>query len=204
MKARRLEDRQNAMRARVRDERTKVTHPPARDVAAARYRRKRPNKPLHRRTCACGTDFVTTRSTVRWHSNACRKRHYRLPWASASERSRKRRAKIAGADGGHTHEEWRAVLKSQAWRCFYCCVELTAKTWSRDHKIPLSRGGSDAIENIVAACRRCNSRKGARTVTEFLEGISVTVITVARTPNSGILGLKVDGSIVYESEGSGK
>lgn len=37
-----------------------------------------------------------------------------------------------------------------------------------DRVIPLSRGGSNFIENIVPACGSCNSRKGTRTADEFI------------------------------------
>ena len=33
---------------------------------------------------------------------------------------------------------------------------------TRDHVVPKSRGGSDAWDNVVAACKRCNHRKGNR------------------------------------------
>lgn len=35
-----------------------------------------------------------------------------------------------------------------------------------------ARGGSNDISNIVPACRSCNSRKGARTIDEFLGGLA--------------------------------
>ena len=43
-------------------------------------------------------------------------------------------------------------------RCQYCGG--TAE--NVDHVIPRSRGGEHAWENVVAACRRCNSRKENR------------------------------------------
>jgi len=36
-----------------------------------------------------------------------------------------------------------------------------------DHVVPLARGGAHRIENLVAACKPCNSRKGARNELEF-------------------------------------
>ena len=50
--------------------------------------------------------------------------------------------------------------------CAYCGE---SKPLTRDHKIPITRGGTDDITNIVPACMRCNSRKGTRTAREYLE-----------------------------------
>ena len=36
-----------------------------------------------------------------------------------------------------------------------------------DHVIPLARGGQHRVENLVAACKPCNSRKHARDALEF-------------------------------------
>ena len=41
--------------------------------------------------------------------------------------------------------------------CWYCGRE---DALSADHVIPRSRGGRDGGENLVYACRRCNSSKG--------------------------------------------
>lgn len=48
--------------------------------------------------------------------------------------------------------------------CAYCG---STESLTLDHVVPLARGGSHAIENLVAACRTCNSRKGARDELEF-------------------------------------
>jgi len=36
-----------------------------------------------------------------------------------------------------------------------------------DHKIPTNKGGTDDVENLVVACRRCNIIKKDRTYNEF-------------------------------------
>ncbi|WP_397368836.1 HNH endonuclease [Paenibacillus anseongensis] len=63
-------------------------------------------------------------------------------------------------------------MKKHDNKCFYCGEKMTKnaglKQRTRDHLIPLSRGVSDYIENIVPACRSCNSFKGTKTVDEFL------------------------------------
>ncbi len=75
-----------------------------------------------------------------------------------------RRARIAGAAGTHTQAEWEALLRSWG-KCAYCGA--TGVPLTRDHVIPLRRGGSNDIGNILPACRLCNCRKGTLTADEF-------------------------------------
>lgn len=49
----------------------------------------------------------------------------------------------------------RAVFVRDDYTCQYC----GARAENVDHVIPRSRGGQHVWENVVAACRRCNSRK---------------------------------------------
>ena len=52
----------------------------------------------------------------------------------------------------------RAVFARDEWRCQYC----GATAENLDHVIPKSRGGTHTWDNVVAACRRCNSKKENR------------------------------------------
>jgi 5-methylcytosine-specific restriction endonuclease McrA len=70
-----------------------------------------------------------------------------------------RRARLLGAIGSHTTAEWLEKCALLGNLCIYCGE---GKPLTRDHKIPLSRGGTNSIDNIVPACRSCNSRKGTR------------------------------------------
>ena len=82
----------------------------------------------------------------------------------------RRRTRIRGNGGSHTAAEWISLCWSSGWRCFYCGTgPLTEKTAVQEHKIPVVRGGSDAIGNIAVACAPCNRRKHTMTDTEFLE-----------------------------------
>lgn len=56
----------------------------------------------------------------------------------------------------------RAVFLRDGGRCQYC----SAAAESIDHVIPRSRGGTHTWENVVAACRPCNSRKRDRLLEE--------------------------------------
>jgi 5-methylcytosine-specific restriction endonuclease McrA len=50
--------------------------------------------------------------------------------------------------------------------CAFCGDRLSHKTFTIDHVIPTSRGGSNAWLNVVTACKGCNGKKGARTPSE--------------------------------------
>lgn len=52
----------------------------------------------------------------------------------------------------------RTVFARDGHRCQYC----GAAAESIDHVVPRSRGGLHAWDNVVAACRRCNTRKEDR------------------------------------------
>jgi len=47
--------------------------------------------------------------------------------------------------------------------CAYCGAALATTRLTRDHVIPVSRGGLDTWMNVVTACRNCNQRKGGQT-----------------------------------------
>jgi len=81
---------------------------------------------------------------------------------------RQYRARKLNAEGEYTAEEFIALCEYMDWRCTYCGCELTAETVTADHMIPLSRGGSDYIDNITPACKLCNVSKRNKTVEEFI------------------------------------
>jgi 5-methylcytosine-specific restriction endonuclease McrA len=56
----------------------------------------------------------------------------------------------------------RAVLVRDNFECQYCGRPAE----NIDHVIPKSRGGAHTWDNVVAACRSCNSRKENRHVTD--------------------------------------
>jgi 5-methylcytosine-specific restriction endonuclease McrA len=64
------------------------------------------------------------------------------------------------------HTVVKALKRGRIWdkcggRCHYCGCELHPFwTFTIDHLIPKSRGGTNAIENLVAACPDCNHAKG--------------------------------------------
>jgi len=52
------------------------------------------------------------------------------------------------------------------WHCQYCAEPYKTHQLTFDHVIPRSRGGETSWDNIVAACKPCNTRKGSKLPSE--------------------------------------
>ena len=58
------------------------------------------------------------------------------------------------------------ILVRDRFRCQYCGRQMAAQELTLDHITPRSKRGRSTPENLVAACKRCNTRKGDRTPEE--------------------------------------
>jgi 5-methylcytosine-specific restriction endonuclease McrA len=72
-----------------------------------------------------------------------------------------------------------ALFHRDNFQCMYCGDYFIAADLSRDHVHPTSRGGDDKWENVVAACKRCNHRKGNHLLTE----IEMNLLALPYRPN---------------------
>jgi hypothetical protein len=61
----------------------------------------------------------------------------------------------------------RALFRRDGHICLYCGEKYRTIHLTRDHVMPMSRGGVDSWENVVTACFRCNNQKGNKTPEEW-------------------------------------
>lgn len=88
------------------------------------------------------------------------------------------RSRSINAEGFFTVEEWIELCIRYKDKCAYCGIETTL---TADHVVPLSRGGTNYITNILPACKSCNSKKGVRSVQEFLgAGVGAASLELGR------------------------
>jgi len=137
------------------------------EILARRSRKKErlPHTETHRICYLCRrtmpNDAFTRRSTGTYFS-ACKdcNRHVF---------AQRRRARLKGSEGSYSAQEW-SELVGQFSRCPRCLRAWEAippppsggTVITVDHIVPISRGGSNSIENIQPLCYSCNSSKGAK------------------------------------------
>jgi hypothetical protein len=79
---------------------------------------------------------------------------------------------IKGGEGFNPAKFGRVVLTNKTLFgrdrhiCAYCGNHFTSNHLSRDHIVPVSRGGENVWMNVVTACKECNSHKSDRTLKE--------------------------------------
>lgn len=71
----------------------------------------------------------------------------------------KRRARLADAGGKqYTVDDIKRLMVLQRGRCASCGISIKSK-YHIDHRVPVSKGGSNDIKNIELLCPTCNLRK---------------------------------------------
>lgn len=79
------------------------------------------------------------------------------------ERASKYRKRLSAVGGNNYLEHYNEVYKRDGGKCVYCgSTDLLCL----DHLVPLSKGGDNEKDNLVIACKACNSGKGGRMIEE--------------------------------------
>ena len=74
----------------------------------------------------------------------------------------------------------REVFARDRHTCQYCGA--ASRDLTIDHVTPKHRGGRHEWENLVAACRNCNHRKGSKTLAEA----RMTLLREPRAPRADV------------------
>lgn len=86
--------------------------------------------------------------------------------ASAARQKHKRRTLQSQSGTMLSVQDWQTILNVFGHRCAYC--DARNVKLERDHVVPVTRGGSFGIDNVVPACRTCNAGKRTSDLREWL------------------------------------
>lgn len=80
--------------------------------------------------------------------------------AANKRRHVRRRSVLASVVATLTAGEWCDIMEAHGYQCAYCGKPFSESLpVTQDHVIPLSKGGKHTKDNVVPACKPCNSRK---------------------------------------------
>lgn len=133
------------------------------------------------RICAfCGKEFdpkkfwyyrtvqtCSVKCTKSFHSQKVRHTPEGRQKHSFYQKNRKHRIRTNGGRGV-TIKEWEAIKKKHGYQCVSChrqepFSDLSCKTLTMDHIIPITKGGKHEPNNIQPMCIACNLKKSNKT-----------------------------------------
>lgn len=118
---------------------------------------KHPSDETRRKLSEAQKKFCEAKKNQNWKGGISKdKKHMR---ELIKRGSHKYRALKKGVDGSFTLIEWELLKKQYGHRCPICNRNEPNIKLTIDHIIPLSRGGSNYIENIQPLCQSCNVKK---------------------------------------------
>lgn len=78
-----------------------------------------------------------------------------------------------------------ALFRRDRMRCCYCGGQFSRGELSREHILPVSRGGADVWTNCATACKACNNKKGDRLLEEC--GMQLLYVPYAPSPVESLI-----------------
>lgn len=108
---------------------------------------------------------------MRWNCKKCQVKQTRSWQINNPEKfhshERKRRLLLQNAPGAYTKTDIDKIRMYQDNQCYYCGCALNNE--HIDHKIPLSKWGTNYPSNLVLSCHSCNLDKHGKSAKEFFE-----------------------------------
>lgn len=153
----------------------KASHPEIAKATADRYRannlerirEKERARAAARR--AADPDRERARLRAIYEADPERKREQTRAWIAANPGRRQAIATASAhrrrADGAIETDTLVEILARAQGRCEWCNEEAKVEL---DHAIPVSRGGTNDTDNLVASCRSCNASKGNSLPSEWV------------------------------------
>ena len=141
----------------------KKRHPDRARASLMDWRRRNPHRVKEIRN----EHYYRHRQKIRAERLLRRKASQRVDRLLQRIHANTRRVRKVNASGAFTREQFVSKCDYFGWRCYLCRKPLTATTVVVEHRIPLSRGGSNWISNLAPSCKTCNQRKGKKTEREY-------------------------------------
>lgn len=104
------------------------------------------------------------KTNVEQRSEYCKQWRKKNPTKVSEYAHRRRLRKMSGDIRVFTDDDWRYLLHQFNYSCAYCGEK---ENLTKDHVIPISRGGRHSVGNIVPACQYCNFSKHNRLIVEW-------------------------------------
>jgi 5-methylcytosine-specific restriction endonuclease McrA len=93
-----------------------------------------------------------------------------LKWAQdnpdkrQAARSKRKALKRSAGVFTFTGRDWSRLCMKHSNKCAYC---FSSAPLTQDHVVPIIRGGTHSVGNILPACMSCNASKGAKLLMEW-------------------------------------
>jgi len=127
------------------------------------YSHRDENGNVVRKICVdCEATLMKGNYAAKGRCHRCYGRHVKAKLSPEEKRIKRINglAKEAGIPGVLVVEEWLKMMEDQHGVCPRCKLEIDYFTV--DHIVPLSRGGTNTMENVQPLCMECNSSKWNR------------------------------------------
>lgn len=93
-------------------------------------------------------------------------KEYRKFYRKKMKYMRKKAGELTIETIQHIYED--NIKKHGTLTCYLCLLPIPFGKDNLEHKIPISRGGSNDVENLSIACQKCNFKKHTKTDSEYL------------------------------------